>query len=108
MVSVSDTVEPMSSNTAIVYSNTSSVTKSLLKTHTLKRNTVTTSYNGTQGTDFFFHSKKVPFNTGTSSILGVPDLRDYKPYPPKIGLRYACVPFKTGLAVYCLNEKQTH
>ena len=35
--------------------------KSLPKTHTLKRNTVTIAYNGNQGTDFFSHAKNVPF-----------------------------------------------
>jgi hypothetical protein len=55
----------------------------------------------------FLHSTKVPFNTGNSSILGVPDLRDCRPLPLKIGLRYAYVSFKIGLAVYFLKEKHT-
>jgi hypothetical protein len=56
----------------------------------------------------FFHAKNVSFNTGTSSILGVPDLRDCKTFPLKVALHYACVSFNTGLAVYFLNETLTH
>ena len=82
--------------------------ETLPKTHSLKRNTVTTTvYNGTQAIHFFFHAKNFPFNTRTSSILCVPVLRDCKPFPLKTGLRYACVSFKTGLAIYLLNEKLT-
>jgi len=82
--------------------------KSLPKTHTLKRNTVTVAYNGTQGTDFFFLAKNVPFIMGTSSILGVPDLRDCKPFPLKIGLRYVVFRLRQVQPyTYFLNEKLT-